>query len=471
VCGLSRGGFGFEGKFVYIVQGLRVWLEALSPGAVAVVVSGVTMPRALWGTLAGGVVGTLYSPEWALPIATAVTALAMSAWGWPVALALLANWFSWSEGREARGGGRGARGGGRLRREWLRQRLRQSSVESSVETSVERGARGAAAVLWGLLGWMVWTDRGRWESLALTGVGLAANLVVGVLAISRRRRMKQSWILSIMLLFLALPGIAWADDDAGPQPGDVIFYEGFEGFQGFDQRVAAGWLTWSAPGSAAPEYKQANPDVGALKARPYPYRKYSGNNAQQYFTVYRVHDAGLYRVIQAPPGALIEVSAWAEVWTSGEDDPFHSDGAQNTRVRAGLDPDGGVNPDAATVAWGAEINPLSVWQQVPPAQARVGEAGTLTIFLRSTPMYPLKHNDVYWDDVQVTLIELGQAPAPPASSGGPVLASPPVDPILAGLSATGQQRAANSGGWDSLLPALLVLCTVSWSHLRRRGNG
>ncbi len=455
--GLTDGGRPrLGGQGVYIYRSLCIWLEALSPGAVAVVVIGAMTPKAWWGALAGGVVGTgsrvdgagsrvdgagsRYHGGTGLLISTIVTALVMSAWGWPVALALMANWFSW--------------GGG-------------------------RGARGAATVLWALLGWTVWMSRlemggqGHWEVLALAGVGLAANLVAIIFVLLRRRRMRRLSVF-VVLLLLALPGAARADkvpvqgSAAGPQPGDVIFYEGFEEYKDFDQRVAAGWLTWSTPGSAVPEYRQANPDVGALVERPFSNRKHDGNNAQQYFTVFEVHDAGLYRVIQAPPGAVVEVSAWAEVWSSGEDDPMHSDSAQNTHVRIGLDPGGGIGPGASTVLWGAEVNPLSAWQRVPSVRAQVGEAGTLTVFLRSNPMYALKHNDVYWDDVQVTLVEKGKAAAAPAVSSGSAPASESSsDPILSGLAATGQ-KAANSGGWDTLLTGLLVTSVVGWSWWRRR---
>jgi hypothetical protein len=409
----------------------RTWIEASSPGLLAVAVGGAPVDGASWGALAGVAAGG----PWALPVATVVTAWGARAWGWPVALALLANWFSWVEGTRA---------------------------------------RGAAVALWALLGWTAWAPlggveyRGGEKVMVLAGVGLAANLVVGVLFVSRRRRMRRLPTFSVVLLLcLALPGVVWAQDP-DPQPGDVIFFEGFEGFQGFDQRVADGWGTWSAPGSHLPEYKQANPDAGGV--RPYPYRVHGGDNAQQYFTVYRVHDAGLVRQISAPPFATVEVSAWAETWTGDHDDPYHSDAAQNARVRVGVDPAGGVNPGAPTVVWGAEINPLSAWQPLPPVQGQVGESGLLTIFLRSSPVYALKHNDVYWDDVQVTLVAVGQAPPAAGGGGGAGLAAaPPPDPILDGLVAS-PQRTPQSGGWEALLPALLVTGVVGGSHLRRRGR-
>jgi len=459
-----RRDFRLGAKGVYIERVfslLRPWLEALSPAAVTIVVSNAPVARALWGTLIGGAAGSLFG-MWGhrtvsrrrgtgLAIATVVTAWALSRWGWPVALALLANWFSWARGLRARALAVAA---------WASLGWMTLAHHPPVQ-----GWRGVSS-------WPGALGPGRWGVIVLAGVGLLANLVVGVSVLSRRRRMRQPSVISvIILLFLSLPGMALADE-AEPQPGDVIFYEGFEdGFQGFDQRVAAGWQTWSV-GSHTPEYKQANPDVGALTARPFPDRVHSGYNAQQYFTVYRVHDAGLYRQISAPPYAVVEVSAWAETWTSNEDDPGHSDSAQNANVRIGADPSGGIFADAPTTAWGATINPLSTWQTAPSVRVQVGEAGMLTIFLRSSPMYPLKHNDIYWDDVQVKLIEVGRAPAAPAPAGGAGLAAAaPVDPILDGLGAVADgvgQKAASTGGWDSLFPSFAVSAVVVGSYLRRR---
>jgi hypothetical protein len=139
-------------------------------------------------------------------------------------------------------------------------------------------------------------------------------------------------------------------------------------------------------------------------------------------------------------------------------------------MRIGLDPNGGFNPDAPAVVWGAPINPLSVWQPAGSVQVQAGGAGVVTVFLRSTPQYPLKHNDVYWDDVVVKLIEQGGAPAPAltasTSSGVHAQAAPPADPILDGLTAS--QQAPQAGGWGTLVTGGVVLGAMGLFYLFRR---
>jgi len=121
------------------VWNLRVWAAALSSGLVAGVVSGALMPRALWGVFAGYGIGVVLGGwQLALMIATAGTMLAMSRWGWTIALALLGNWFSWHEGL---------------------------------------AARGAALAAWIALGEMTWANSSEGTIIALCNVGVFANVM------------------------------------------------------------------------------------------------------------------------------------------------------------------------------------------------------------------------------------------------------------------------------------------------------
>jgi len=274
--------------------------------------------------------------------------------------------------------------------------------------------------------------------------------------------------LTLALLLCCSVGVALAQEGDGapnPQPGDVIFADGFESFVDANDRMAEDWHTWNF--GDRPEYKQANPEVAPFH-RPYPNRVHSGNNAQQYFTVYRVHDAGLYRHIEVPPHAVVKVTAWGSAWSSGGDDANKSDAAQMMNMRVGVDPNGSSSPNAAT--WGDTFSPLDTWQPAPAVQVTAGESGRITVFLRSSPFYALKHNDVYWDDVVVTLVEPGQAPAPSVSAapegGGIRMAAPPQDPILSGLTAG--QMTPQSGGVETWLPVVAVLVSLAAGLLVRR---
>jgi hypothetical protein len=183
---------------------------------------------------------------------------------------------------------------------------------------------------------------------------------------------------------------------------------------------------------------------------------HSGDNAQQYFTPFSGHHAGVLKSFEAPPGATVEVGAWGQAWASPEDDAWESDPAANVRMQIGVDPDGGTDPTAPSVAWGAAGNPLDVWQEIPPVEVTVGEAGRLTVFLSANPNYPLKHNDIYWDDVYAVLtgarrpsLPAGGEQAPTGAGAESAPPAPtPADPILEGM-VEGEVRPGKGGdaGW------------------------
>lgn len=277
----------------------------------------------------------------------------------------------------------------------------------------------------------------------------------------------------------ATPGASLAQaGDA--QAGDVVFKDGFERWRDANQRLESTWRAWSRSDCSVvwegdvrdvclgPEYKQANP-VGA-----YPYRVHSGENAQQYFTLFAAHHAGVLKVFDVPPGATVRVSAWGQAWSSQEDDPRESDRAADVRMRIGVDPGGGTDPTASSVRWGAPANPLDVWRELPPAETTVGEGGRLTVFLSSNPNYAMKHNDVYWDDVSAVVVRRAGPDLPAGQedvlqgerAGGMTLAPTPADPILDGM-VPGSARPGRGGGaeWPWLAGALgAAVVVLVWSR-------
>lgn len=285
------------------------------------------------------------------------------------------------------------------------------------------------------------------------------------------------WMMLIVLgttLSLALPALA-----EGPEPNDVLFQDGFEAWQDANQRVESTWATWASEACTiegegvcqTPEYKQANP-VGA-----YPERVHSGSNAQQYFSFFAGHNAGVWKQFDVSPGAIIEIHAWGMAWSTASDDGHDYDGAQDVRMRIGVDPHGGTSPTAPSVVWGESGNPPNVWQEVPSVEVTAGPEGRITVFLGSDPKWPLKHNDIYWDDVYALYLGQG-APALPtveATSGGtppesfrsaPV--SPP-DPILDGL--VGGDLPAGTGGaeiWAVSLSAVGLALVMGLTARRER---
>lgn len=180
-----------------------------------------------------------------------------------------------------------------------------------------------------------------------------------------------------------------------------------------------GWTTWfrHQPDTwDQPEARDAHLSID-------PRRVHSGQKAMLLFTFYRKHDAGFLQQVQVTPGARLRLTAWAHAWSNSHGGPHPDDGRwsegpgydcgfelegtpdlnsdwRNFTFRLGIDPTGGTNPFAGTVVWGQGAHIYNCHSQVPAVET-TAQAETVTVFLRSTTLWPFKHNDAYWDDVRL----------------------------------------------------------------------
>lgn len=170
----------------------------------------------------------------------------------------------------------------------------------------------------------------------------------------------------------------------------------------------------------------------------------SGAKAYVYFTFFRRHDAGLYQQVQVEPGTSLRLTAWGHAWSNtnieghescfergrcscgvgeraaffleGEAPPLSgdpwNDAIQNFSFYVGIDPTGGTDPLADTVVWGRGAHIYNEHAQVPAVEA-VAQGNTVTVFLRSRTMWSFKHNDAYWDDVELVSTDGGEVVVPP----------------------------------------------------------
>lgn len=232
--------------------------------------------------------------------------------------------------------------------------------------------------------------------------------------------------LALFLLMLSLislqpgePVLAWQEAT------NLLENPGFEGsffaWSGINEvQVAHAWTPWwrerreSDPPATyfRPEYKQANGYI-------FPNRVHNGAAAQQWFTFHATHQAGMYQqVFGVTPGTRYRFSVWAQVWSSTEDDPNASVNPAYPSLQVGIDPTGNWNPWAGTVIWSGTAAFYDSWGQL--AVEAVAQADIITVFMRSEPNAPVKHNDTYWDDAALVAISGNGVPSPPtATPGGP----------------------------------------------------
>ncbi len=149
----------------------------------------------------------------------------------------------------------------------------------------------------------------------------------------------------------------------------------------------------------------------------------AGHRALKYFTFFRAHDAGVYQRLDGlHPGDKVELAAWAHAWSSTEDsprcsggdhvgcDPFYAeegtpgldDGDRNFSFYVGVDPTGGTDPWGDNVVWGKGAHIYNAFSKLPAVKV-TAQSAAVTLFLRSKVLWPFKHCDAYWDDVELTI--------------------------------------------------------------------
>jgi len=230
-------------------------------------------------------------------------------------------------------------------------------------------------------------------------------------------------------LFFSLSGVADAQGD------NLLVNPGFEGAYSSwvpnppipdcpagictTAQVPPGWAPWwvkERDSDGNPEYK---PAAG------YANRIHSGANAAQYFSFHRTHKAGLLQTVAVPANANLRFSVWGQAWSSDGDDGF-STNPSSVNMMIGIDPTGGGNVYGSSVIWSAVSNPYDAY--APFVVEARAQGSQVTVFMFSNPRWPVKHNDIYWDDASL-VVTTGTATQPtsqaPAATRAPRATSTP----------------------------------------------
>ena len=153
----------------------------------------------------------------------------------------------------------------------------------------------------------------------------------------------------------------------------------------------------------------ARPEFREVKAAEYPNRVHAGVRAVKYFTYGRMHEAGLYQVVEGvPQGAHLQFSAWLQGWMCSNGSACMggrvSDAPARMHLQIGIDPWGGIDPWCSDVVWSPAGEAFDRWQQFQVEA--MSEAGAATVFIRSRAEWdwPRLNNDVYIDDASLTIL-------------------------------------------------------------------
>jgi hypothetical protein len=211
-------------------------------------------------------------------------------------------------------------------------------------------------------------------------------------------------------------GSWWRRTHSGQEFGEIFVPEHWVAFWKEDKVV---------PHDPSNPVGYGRPEMHLINREPPyldPLRIRSGGKGLKFFTFYRIHMAGIYQRVEGiQPGTRLSALAWAHAWSTVEDDPKLSDGVgrtayyvlaseynktdavRNFTFSVGIDPKGGTDPWSDQVIWGEGAHIYNAFGQIPTLEV-TAESDAVTVFVRSSVLWPFKHCDAYVDDIELTAV-------------------------------------------------------------------
>ena len=254
---------------------------------------------------------------------------------------------------------------------------------------------------------------------------------------------KQSKIISILILLLALLIVAAPGEAAPAQQTNLLKNPGFEQPYNADG-AASDWVRWDEVssedqfGDCTNGYKKSP----KWSAETNPALVHSGSVSQHVGNQWDTWHAGTWQNVSVTPGSTYRFTFWARGRGSNDQYPASSEGGLQMNVRAGIDPsgNGGYWYDN-DIVWSGSANPHDTWQQVSVEAT----ATNSTISVYTSANWGVKgvnqcraHLDVWFDTAE--LVAVGPPPTNtplplPTSPPAPVVTNTPVPPTATSVPA------------------------------------
>ena len=194
-------------------------------------------------------------------------------------------------------------------------------------------------------------------------------------------------------------------------------HDPYTGLWAGELEMGDGWDLWYDNDQSCPPYEPdcSNPDSynrrPEYKRETDTQRVRSGDNAQKLFTTYGTHTAGFYQNTRVPPESWVRFSIWVWVWSSDENDSEFSFSPGEYGVQVGIDPSGGTDWRSADIQWSVPITRPDQWLHLTVDAYTA--SGQVSVWTGGAQLWPVHHNDSYWDDAILEV--LPKAPAATAT--------------------------------------------------------
>ncbi len=185
-------------------------------------------------------------------------------------------------------------------------------------------------------------------------------------------------------------GLEQNDDEYGPYIGKG---------RG-DLTVPEGWDIWLGQGDTGQFFNRGD------KVYAFPHNGFDPNAVEGTWAFnlnggYVQFNAALLQTVDVSPGTnlIAEAKVYVQACDFDGADKCANDPEKNARVRIGIDPDGGRDPNASEIVWSGWQDPWDTWKDTKVEATASG--GTITVFIFTTQSTVAERNVAYFDDVRL----------------------------------------------------------------------
>ncbi|MBC7811791.1 MAG: LysM peptidoglycan-binding domain-containing protein [Burkholderiales bacterium] len=206
-------------------------------------------------------------------------------------------------------------------------------------------------------------------------------------------------IAAMLLISFSLPITTSAQDNLLTN-GNLE--EPYSGRGRADLNIPNGWNIWVASSPQTEVWMNLTPAGFPHRTAP-ELRNGVSLNLSKGFGTFTI---AIYQQVSVPEGSNVTGSAFAWIHTCGDPGEEPTEGCDssagaNGRMRVGIDPNGGTDPNDSDIIWSSFVQPLDDWGQASVGATATG--GTVTLFIYSTQDAPRAFNNLYLDEASLTI--------------------------------------------------------------------
>jgi len=198
--------------------------------------------------------------------------------------------------------------------------------------------------------------------------------------------------------------------------------------------AAPGWVTHYTENARPPlaavgggSDPTRRPEFKPIDASQYPERVAEGERAQVAFAFYGIMDAAFSQQVSVERGRDLRCSIDAHGWSTNTDDPSQHSG--DVWISVGIGAEGQTDPWEHGIEW-TRWDWTAAEYRTYQSRVVTAESERVTLFVRVTNKWSVKHNDAYIDAARCWYVDSsGTIPTPePQPTPTPCPTCPPCEP-------------------------------------------